>query len=164
MKNIVEMLADGHDPKGGLYLHLLQPTARIVEPGKSIEAGASVTKHGKFISLLSRRMKQYDDPKYWHYESTGEAAFITASTRSYLIFDASGLVKEDLWLITGLEQRLGELVVKHFNVLAKVGKGKSEYKMIEFTDFQNYDSVVNLIYKEINQIAARCISAGSTLI
>ena len=64
MKDIFELLAKNVDPKGGLYVHLIQAKFKIEEPGKVIEAGMSVIKPGKFTGSLKGRMKSYLDPRY----------------------------------------------------------------------------------------------------
>ena len=151
MENILELITENtKDPIGGLYVHLLQPTEDISEPGKEIKAGMSVVKPGKFNGKLSGRMKQYDANKYWHYKN-GEAAFISSTTRSYLILDATNLPEDKKWLITGLEDKLGQLIKEQFNIISKVGKGKSEYREIEFNSFEEYDAKIKYIYEEINK-------------
>ena len=91
----------------------------------------SVIKPGKFTGSLKGRMKSYLAPRYWHYED-GSPAFQSETTRSWLLFDATTLPREHRWLITGLEDKLGRLIEEHFEVLGKIGKGKSEYREIRF--------------------------------
>lgn len=141
------------DPSnGGLYIHLIQPKRRIEEPGKIIEAGMSVIKPGKFNGSLSGRMKDYHSSKYWHFADTNEPAFKLSVTKSFLILDAHELPLEHRWLITGLEDKLIELVQDKFNIIRKVGKGKSEYREIEFINLEHYINVVREISEELNKI------------
>ncbi len=158
MEDLFKILESSRNPNGGLYVHLLQPTRKITEPGKTIEPGMSVLKPGKFTGKLTNRMKSYFDPYYWHYDD-GSAAFKSSTTRSYLIFDASKLEKKDRWLITGLEVKLQWLIKEKFNILSKIGKGKSEYRQIEFNGFEEYDRIIRNISKEINQLASSVINS-----
>jgi hypothetical protein len=112
----------------------------------------SVIKPGSFKNTLSSRMRSYYSPKYWHYTNTNIAAFKNEVTKSYLIFDATKLDGSDRWLINGLEVKLIELVEKHFNVISKIGRGKSEYREIEFTSNSDFTKTIKNISKEIHQI------------
>lgn len=150
MENIFEL--KGKDPYGGLYIHLFQPKKDISEPGKNIKKGMSVIKPGSFKNSLSSRMKSYYSPKYWHYTNTNIAAFKNEVTKSYLIFDATKLDESDRWLINGLEVKLIELVEKYFNIISKIGRGKSEYREIEFTTYSDFTKTIKKISKEIHQI------------
>jgi hypothetical protein len=150
VENIFEL--KGKDPYGGLYIHLFQPKKDISEPGKNIKKGMSVIKPGSFKNSLSSRMKSYYSPKYWHYTNTNIAAFKNEVTKSYLIFDATKLDESDRWLINGLEVKLIELVEKYFNVISKIGRGKSEYREIEFTTYSDFTKTIKKISKEIHQI------------
>ena len=150
MENIFEL--KGKDPYGGLYIHLFQPKKDISEPGKNIKKGMSVIKPGSFKNSLSSRMKSYYSPKYWHYTNTNIAAFKNEITKSYLIFDATKLDESDRWLINGLEVKLIELVEKYFNIISKIGRGKSEYREIEFTTYSDFTKTIKKISKEIHQI------------
>lgn len=152
LEDIFKLIESGSDPYGGLYIHLLQPQRKIIEPNKVIEAGKSVIKPGKFEGYLSQRMSSYFSSKYWKYEDTEEAAFKESCVKSYLILDASKLSAKHRWLIVGLEKKLGELVRKEFNILSKVGLGKSEYLEIEFTNIDAYSDKVCIISNEINNI------------
>ena len=141
------------DPSnGGLYLHLIQPTRIIKEPGKIIQPGMSVVKPGKFKGSLDNRMKDYHSSKYWHFSDTKEPAFELSVTISHLILDAQDLPKEHRWLISGLEDKLIELVKEKFKIIRKIGKGKSEYHEIEFTKIEHYIKVVRDISEELNKI------------
>jgi hypothetical protein len=51
-----------------------------------------------------------------------------------------------------LEVKLIELVEKHFNVISKIGRGKSEYREIEFTSNSDFTKTIKNISKEIHQI------------
>lgn len=150
MENIFELKEK--DPYGGLYIHLFQPKKDISEPGKNIKKGMSVIKPGSFKNTLSRRMRTYYSPKYWHYTNTNIAAFKNEVTKSYLIFDATKLDESDRWLINGLEVKLIELVEKHFNVISKIGGGNSEYREIEFTTDSEFTKRIKHISREIHQI------------
>lgn len=141
-----------HDPNGGLYVHLLQPKSRISEPGKVIEPGMSVIKPGKFRDKLSGRIKIYDSPKYWHF-SDGTSAFRDVTTHSFLIYDATNLPEEHKWLITGLEEKLKQLIFKKFTIIQKIGKGNSEYLEIQFVSDEDYISKIQSISQEINNLA-----------
>jgi hypothetical protein len=163
MEDLFKILESSRNPNGGLYVHLLQPTRKITEPGKTIEQGMSVLKPGKFTGKLSNRMKSYFDPYYWHYDD-GSAAFKSSTTRSYLIFDASKLEKKHRWLIKDLEVKLHELIKEKFNILSKIGKGKSEYRQIEFNGFEEYDRIIRNISKEINQLASSVINSVDYLV
>lgn len=150
MENFFDL--KGKDPYGGLYIHLFQPKKDISEPEKNIKKGMSVIKPGSFKNSLSSRMKSYYSPKYWHYTNTNIAAFKNEVTNSYLIFDATKLDESDRWLINGLEVKLIELVEKYFNVISKIGRGKSEYREIEFTTYSDFTKTIKKISKEIHQI------------
>lgn len=165
MLDIFELLAKKIDPKGGLYIHLIQPKCKIEEPGKVIEAGMSVIKPGKFTGSLKGRMKSYLAPRYWHYED-GSAAFQSETTRSWLLFDATTLPREHRWLIAGLEDKLLQLLEEHFEVLGKIGKGKSEYREIRFKhlpsdihhNLQLFDAKIHDISFEICKIISKVVS------
>lgn len=136
MTNIFDLLNRKQDPIGGLYIHILQPNQTIIEPGKQIEKGMLVLKHGMFSGKLSDRMKSYFSAKYWHFEN-GDAAFKSSAISSYLIFDATELPKKHRWLLAGLEIKIGQLIEEHFDVIGKIGKGKSEYRHINPTCLAN---------------------------
>ena len=155
MENIFELLKT-EDPIGGLYVHLLQPKERIQEPGKIILPGMSVIKPGKFTQKLSGRIKTYLSNDYWHFDNK-VAAFKKVTTRSFLIFNATDLPNEHKWLITGLEEKLIQLITEQFKIISKIGKGKSEYRQIEFDGFEEYDRKIRIISDEINNLANRII-------
>ena len=62
-----------------------------------------------------------------------------------MIFDATKLDESDRWLINGLEVKLIELVEKYFNVISKIGRGKSEYREIEFTTYSDFTKTIKKI-------------------
>ena len=151
MEKILELITEsGKDPIGGLYVHLFQPNEDIYEEGKEIKAGMSVLKPGKFKGKLSGRMKIYHNNKYWHFIN-GESAFNKSTTRSYLVLDATNLPEDKKWLITGLEDKLTQLIAEKFNIISKIGKGKSEYRQIEFNSLKEYDYKIKCICAEINK-------------
>lgn len=153
LETITNLITESNkDPIGGLYIHLFQPIEDISEPGKKIKAGMSVVKPGKFKGKLSGRMKTYHNKKYWHFQN-GESAFAKSTTRKYLLLDATNFPEEKKWLITGLEDKLVTLIKEKFNVISKIGKGKSEYREIEFNSFQEYDAKIKCIYEEIHKEA-----------
>jgi len=155
MENTYDILKTD-DPIGGLYIHLLQPLKRITEPGKVIEPGMSVIKPGKFTNKLSGRMKVYESPKYWHFANKA-AAFKSVCTRSHLILNATHLPVKHRWLITGLEDKMSQLVEDNFKIISKIGKGRSEYRQIEFNGFEDYNSKIEIISTEIKELERRII-------
>jgi hypothetical protein len=145
-------------PRGGLYLHLIQPKRRISEPGKTISPNMSVVKPGKFNGSLNGRMRTYRSSSYWTFDDSGEPAFEDSATISYLILNGENIPPEFRWLITGLEHRLIELIQERFNVIQKIGRGKSEYREIEFTSIEDYNNTVRQISDEINRLVEKIIS------
>lgn len=156
MTNIFDLLKSKEDPIGGLYIHVLQPNETIFEPGKQIEKGMCVIKHGKFLGKLSDRMKSYFSPKYWH-NKKGEAAFESAVISSYLIFDATKLPKQHRWLLAGLEVKVGQLIDQNFDVIGKIGK-RSEYRQIDLSNSSiNFFGKISNISFEIYSLVQKVV-------
>ena len=133
------------DPIGGLYIHLLRPNRDINEPGKNIKSGKSVIKPGKFLGKLSSRMKTYNSSVYWKFDGTNESAFSDSLAASYVLIDFTNLEDKDRWIINALEAYLMQLVQENFKIISKIGKGRSEYREIEFTSIETYEKILNKI-------------------
>ena len=139
------------DPIGGLYIHLLRPNRDINEPGKNIKSGISVIKPGKFVHKLSSRMKTYNSNDYWKFDGTNESAFSGSLAASYVLMDFTDLKDKDRWVIDELELYLIQLVRENFKIISKIGKGRSEYREIEFTSIKAYETILNKIEAELRQ-------------
>ena len=133
------------DPIGGLYIHLLRPNRDINEPGKNIKSGKSVIKPGKFLGKLSSRMKTYNSSVYWKFDGTNESAFSDSLAASYVLIDFTNLEDKDRWIINALEAYLMQLVQENFKIISKIGKGRSEYREIEFASIETYEKILNKI-------------------
>jgi hypothetical protein len=139
------------DPIGGLYIHLLRPNRDINEPGKNIKSGTSVIKPGKFVRKLSGRMVDYNSARYWKFDGTNESAFSDSLAASYVLIDFTVLEDKDRWIINALEAYLMQLVKDNFKIISKIGKGRSEYREIEFTNIEAYETTLNKIEAELRR-------------
>ena len=94
-------------------------------------------------------MKTYNSNDYWKFDGTNESAFSDSLAASYVLMDFTDLKDKDRWIIDELELYLIQLVRENFKIISKIGKGRSEYREIEFTSIESYETILNKIEAEL---------------